>query len=43
MNRGGSTGTWTSVTVNYDTQEAVEIPNIDVNNRLKLLYNYIRN
>jgi preprotein translocase subunit SecD len=40
---GGSTGTWTSVTVNYDTQEAVEIPNIDVNNRLKLLYNYIRN
>jgi hypothetical protein len=40
---GGSTKTWTSVTVNYETQKTVEITNIDVNNRLKVLYNYIRN
>tara|TARA_B100000809_G_scaffold263252_2_gene316049 strand:- start:798 stop:1256 length:459 start_codon:yes stop_codon:yes gene_type:complete len=37
------TGTWTTVTVNYDTQEAVKITNVVVNNKLSVLYDYIEN
>jgi len=39
----GQTGTWTTVIVNYDTQESVKLANVSVNNRLSVLYNYIDN
>ena len=37
------TGSWTTVIVNYDTQEAVKITNVVVNNKLSVLYDYIEN
>lgn len=39
----GQTGTWTTVIVNYDTQEAVKVTNVSVVNRLRVLYDYIEN
>ena len=36
-------GSWTTVTISYDTQEDFEVKNVIVNSRLRVLYDYIKN